>query len=57
MLPQGPREEAWARLATDLPMELLDETIVEGTLADLPELAKKILAGQVRGRVVIDVNK
>ena len=57
MLPQGPREEAWQRLATDLPMELLDETIVEATLADLPELGRNILAGQVRGRVVVDVNK
>jgi hypothetical protein len=26
------------------------------TLSDLPELGEKILAGQTRGRVVIDVN-
>jgi acrylyl-CoA reductase (NADPH) len=57
MLPKAPREEAWRRLAQDLPLALLDTMIVEAKLADLPELAPKILKGQVRGRVVVDVGR
>jgi acrylyl-CoA reductase (NADPH) len=38
MMPKGPREEAWQRLAHDLPFP-------------------KILKGEIRGRVVVDVNK
>jgi acrylyl-CoA reductase (NADPH) len=57
MLPKAPREEAWRRLAQDLPLALLDTMIVEAKLSDLPELAPKILKGHVRGRVVVDVNR
>ena len=57
MLPKGPREEAWKRLATDLPLDKLDSTVSEAGLGDLLGLAPKILKGEVRGRVVIDVNK
>ncbi|MDB4106424.1 oxidoreductase [bacterium] len=56
MAPKALREEAWARLAKDLDMEKLDAMSVYYTLQDVPELGPKILAGQVRGRVVIDVN-
>jgi acrylyl-CoA reductase (NADPH) len=57
MLPKGPREEAWRRLATDLPLDKLDSTVSEAALGDLLALAPKILKGEIRGRVVIDVNK
>jgi acrylyl-CoA reductase (NADPH) len=57
MLPKGPREEAWRRLATDLPLDKLDSTVTEVGLGDLAALAPKILKGEVRGRVVVDVNK
>ena len=57
MLPKGPREEAWRRLGSDLPLDKLDSTVSEAGLADLPALAPKILKGEIRGRVVIDVNK
>ncbi|HKU95020.1 MAG TPA: MDR family oxidoreductase [Vineibacter sp.] len=56
MLPMAPRLEAWTRLATDLPLDKLDAMVVDKKLEDLPALAKDILAGQVRGRVVVDVN-
>jgi acrylyl-CoA reductase (NADPH) len=55
MSPMPERQEAWSRLARDLRMDLLDRMIEEVPLAALPGLAKKILAGQVRGRVVVDV--
>ena len=57
MLPKGPREAAWQRLGTDLPLDRLDSTVSEAGLGDLAALAPKILKGEVRGRVVVDVNK
>ncbi len=57
MMPKGPREEAWKRLATDLPLDRLDSTVSEAGLGDLAVLAPKILKGEIRGRVVVDVNK
>jgi len=56
MQPFENRERAWARIANDLPMDKLEGMITSATLADLPGLGKDILKGQVRGRVVIDVN-
>ncbi|MBX3503067.1 MAG: oxidoreductase [Alphaproteobacteria bacterium] len=55
MLPMAPRVDAWKRLATDLPLDKLDAMVVEAKLADLPGLAPRILKGEVRGRVVVDV--
>lgn len=57
MLPKAPREDAWRRLAADLPLDKLDSTMHEAGLSDLMALAPKILKGEVRGRVVIDVTK
>ena len=57
MLPKAPREEAWRRLGSDLPFDKLDSTVSEAGLDDLMGLAPKILKGEVRGRVVVDVHK
>jgi len=54
--PMALRERAWARLEQDLDLALLDKMTVVKKFDDLPQLATDILAGQVRGRVVIDVN-
>lgn len=54
--PYDDRVRAWQRVATDLPMDKLNSMIEPATLADLPALGKAILAGEVRGRVVVDVN-
>ena len=54
--PHDNRVEAWSRIAKDLPMEKLEGMITSATLADLPGLGKDILKGQVRGRIVVDVN-
>lgn len=56
MQPFESRQKAWARIAKDLPMDKLEAMIEPATLADLPQLGKDILKGQVRGRVVVDVN-
>jgi acrylyl-CoA reductase (NADPH) len=57
MMPKGPREEAWQRLAHDLPFDKLDSTVNEAGLGEVAALAPKILKGEIRGRVVVDVNK
>jgi acrylyl-CoA reductase (NADPH) len=57
MCPMDRRKEAWARLARDLPADKIDAMIQKATLADLPRLGAEILAGKVRGRVVVDVRK
>ncbi len=56
MQPYAKRVEAWNRLATDLPMDTLRSMMSSATLADLPQLGRDILKGQVRGRVVVDLN-
>jgi acrylyl-CoA reductase (NADPH) len=56
MAPPEEREEAWRRVARELPMDKLDAMTSHARLADLPELGKRILAGGVRGRVIVDVN-
>ena len=55
MCPKPRREQAWARLARDLPLDLLESMITEVKLDDLPRLGGEILAGKVRGRVVVNL--
>ena len=50
------RLEIWSRLARDLPLKLVDSMTQTAPLGEVFELGEKILAGQVRGRTVIDVN-
>ncbi len=56
MQPFEARKAAWDRIAVDLPMDVLQPMVHPATLSDLPELGGAILKGQVRGRVVVDVN-
>lgn len=57
MAPMAARHAAWERLARDLdPAHLETITTVE-PMSRVPELAEAILAGKVRGRVVIDVSR
>ncbi len=55
MCPMPRRQAAWTRLARDLPTEALDAIVETVRLEDLPALAGRILAGQVRGRIVVDL--
>jgi acrylyl-CoA reductase (NADPH) len=56
MCPTPKRTQAWARLATNLDLGLLDTMTERAVLGDVPALGESILAGKVRGRVVVDVN-
>jgi acrylyl-CoA reductase (NADPH) len=57
MAPRAVREAAWARLALDLDAAQLSRMTREVGLADAIGLGAEILAGQVRGRVVVNVNR
>ena len=57
MCPRAERIEAWNRLARDLDMSKLDLITHEIGLAEAIPTAAALLAGQVRGRVVVDVNR
>lgn len=54
--PRPKREAVWQRLATDLSLEKLDAMTQEISLSRAISIAPEILAGQVRGRLVVDVN-
>ncbi len=56
MQPYENRLRAWERIAADLPMDKLEAMVNPATLSDLPGLGNDILKGQVKGRVVVDVN-
>ena len=56
MAPRAVRETAWARLAQDLDAAQLEHITREVGLADAIGLGAEILAGKVRGRVVVNVN-
>jgi acrylyl-CoA reductase (NADPH) len=55
MCPIEKRRTAWARLARDLDKSKLAEITSEITLEQVADAGAKILAGQVRGRIVVRV--
>lgn len=56
MCPHEPRVKAWERLAHELPGATLDGLSETIPLAALPDYGARILKGEVKGRVVVDVN-
>jgi acrylyl-CoA reductase (NADPH) len=56
-VPSEIRAEAWGRLAKSLDLAKLEAMTEEIALAEAIVVAPKILAGQVRGRLVVDVNR
>ena len=56
MAPMALRRAAWDRLARDLDLAKLEALTQEVTLAGALQVGPDILAGRVRGRVVVDVN-
>jgi acrylyl-CoA reductase (NADPH) len=55
MCPREERIEAWRRLARDLPLDKLETLTQTVPLADVPGLAPRILKGEVRGRIVVEI--
>ena len=57
MCPMGRRTQAWQHLAQELDRAKLDTIMREIGLADVFEAGRAILAGEIRGRIVVDVNR
>lgn len=57
MRPRPDRVEAWRRLSRDLELHKLELLTVEISLSQALERAAQFLAGQIRGRIVVDVNR
>jgi acrylyl-CoA reductase (NADPH) len=53
MAPIARRQAAWARLAQDLDVSLLDKITTEVSLQEAVEAATRLRAGQITGRVVV----
>ncbi|HWP17930.1 MAG TPA: MDR family oxidoreductase [Burkholderiaceae bacterium] len=51
------REQAWALLAQHVDTTKLEQMTVEIGLSEVIDYAPRVLAGQVRGRTVVDVNR
>jgi acrylyl-CoA reductase (NADPH) len=56
MAPRARRLAAWKALADELDVDRLARISQEIALADVIPKASDILAGKVRGRIVVDVN-
>jgi len=57
MCPREDRLNAWQRLATDLDVSKLEMITTEIGLSETLDAASKLMNGEVRGRVVVDVNR
>ena len=57
MCPVGRRKGAWGRLVRDLPADAIGEIGQIISLEELPDAAAKIVAGQVRGRMIVDLSR
>jgi len=55
--PRVRRETAWQRLAQTLDLKKLDAMTCEISLSEVQQKAVDILAGNIRGRLVVDVNR
>jgi len=57
MAPMPRREAAWAALAQHLDRNRLNAITQEIALGEAVDAGARVLAGQVRGRLVVDVNR
>ncbi|WP_350431606.1 MDR family oxidoreductase [Shewanella sp. H8] len=57
MRPLADRIEAWKRLSEILDVSVFDDIVHEISLTEAIDVASDLLAGKVRGRVVVDVNR
>lgn len=57
MCPRAERLEAWRRLGADLDISKLETISTEISLAEAIPAASKLINGEIRGRVIVDVNR
>ena len=56
-VPVPRRAEIWAALAEEMPRDVLAAMTEEIGLSEVLDFGSKILEGQVRGRILVDVNR
>ena len=56
MIPYERRVQAWARLAKELPQEIMDQVSEEVGLEALPAYAQNMVEGKIKGRVLVNPN-
>jgi acrylyl-CoA reductase (NADPH) len=56
MCPMPRRQQAWDRLAREVPQEVFERITHVVPLSAVPERARAILRGEIQGRTVVDVN-
>ena len=56
MQPFEKRVQIWNRLNKDFPKNFFDSITEVISLSDLPRVGKEILSGNIKGRLVVDVN-
>ena len=54
-IPHTLRLQAWERIARDLPIDQLESMIQMEPFERVPDLSEQVLAGKVRGRIVVDM--
>lgn len=57
MCPRADRIDAWRRLVSDLELSKLALISREIGLTDAPAFASKLLNGEVRGRLIVNVSR
>ncbi len=57
MRPLEDRLEAWQRLAEVIDPEILEDISTDVNLAEVVSVAEDLIAGKIRGRVVVNVNQ
>ena len=57
MAPFSARKGAWQRLAADLDKTRLESMVKEISLADALDIGPDVLAGKIRGRLLVNVNQ
>ncbi|MBL4899076.1 MAG: oxidoreductase, partial [Colwellia sp.] len=57
MRPIDDRIEAWERLADILDPEVFEDISTDISLSEVISTAEALMAGKVRGRVVVDINR
>jgi acrylyl-CoA reductase (NADPH) len=55
-VPRERRIAAWKAIADEVPVATIESVATAIALADAPNVAARLLRGEVKGRVIVDVN-
>jgi len=55
--PREKRLAAWRGIASEVPVDTIDAVAEDVALGDVVEIAGRLLGGEIKGRVIVDVNR